>query len=61
VAIRWHNLGNAWHHKGEYDKAIEYYDKALDSDLKTFASDEHPNILMVKANLKIAKQASLNK
>jgi tetratricopeptide (TPR) repeat protein len=60
VAIRWNNLGEAWRAKGEYDKAIEYFDKALASNLKTFGP-ENPDVLTITENLKIAKQASLNK
>ena len=36
IAIRWNNLGAAWDNKGEYDKAIEYYEKALEIDLKNY-------------------------
>lgn len=44
------NLGAAWNAKGDYDKAIEYYEKALKSDLKTFGED-HPNIATYRNNL----------
>lgn len=36
-------LGLAWGKKGEYDKAIEYFEKALKSDMKNFG-EEHPNV-----------------
>ncbi|GAX60811.1 tetratricopeptide [Candidatus Scalindua japonica] len=44
------NLGAAWKAKGNYDKAIEYYEKALKSDLKTFGED-HPNVATYRNNL----------
>ncbi len=44
------NLGAAWKGKGNYDKAIEYYEKALKSDLETFGED-HPNVATYRNNL----------
>ena len=35
---------------GEYDKAIEYYELALASDLKTYDED-HPNVAIRRNNL----------
>ena len=37
------NLGATWKVKGEYDKAIEYYEMALKSDLKNFG-ENHPKV-----------------
>ncbi len=44
------NLGMAWQSKGEYDKAIEYYEQALASDLKTLGED-HPSVAIRRNNL----------
>ena len=44
------NLGAAWKAKGNYDKAIEYYEKALKSDLKNFG-ENHPNVATYRNNL----------
>ncbi len=44
------NLGSAWNAKGNYDKAIEYYEKALESDLKNYGED-HPNVATYRNNL----------
>ena len=43
-------MGLAWQKKGEYDKAIDYYGKALESDLKSFG-DDHPNVARTWNNL----------
>jgi tetratricopeptide (TPR) repeat protein len=50
------NLGAAWNAKGEYDKAIEYYEKALKSGLKAFGED-HPDIATYRNNLGAAWKA----
>jgi tetratricopeptide (TPR) repeat protein len=34
-------LGEAWTYKGEYDKAIGYYEKALQINLKVWG-EQHP-------------------
>nr|2AVP_A Chain A, synthetic consensus TPR protein [Methanothrix harundinacea 6Ac] len=31
-AEAWYNLGNAYYKQGDYDEAIEYYQKALELD-----------------------------
>ncbi|MCP4264066.1 MAG: tetratricopeptide repeat protein, partial [Candidatus Brocadiaceae bacterium] len=46
-------LGSAWYSKGEYDKAIEYYEKALKSDINTFG-EEHPQVAIRWNNLGLA-------
>ena len=44
------NLGAAWKAKGNYDKAIEYYENALKSDLNNYGED-HPNVATYRNNL----------
>ena len=44
------NLGAAWEAKGSYDKAIEYYENALESDLNNYGED-HPNVATYRNNL----------
>jgi tetratricopeptide (TPR) repeat protein len=41
---------------GKYDRAIQYYEKALAGDLKTFGSD-HPDVASDWNNLGMAWQA----
>ena len=53
VAIRWANLGSAWHDKGEFDIAIGYYEKTLASDLETFGS-EHSLVAATWTSLGLA-------
>ena len=43
VAIIWNNLGLVWHHKEDHDKAIDYFEKALQIDFKNF-SPAHPQV-----------------
>ncbi|MCH8314022.1 MAG: tetratricopeptide repeat protein, partial [Nitrospinae bacterium] len=43
VAGIWNNIGGAWDAKKDHDKAIQYFKKALASDLKTFGPD-HPSV-----------------
>ncbi len=43
-------LGVVWNAKGQYDKAIEYYEKALTSDINTYG-EEHPNVAIEWNNL----------
>jgi tetratricopeptide (TPR) repeat protein len=44
------NLGAAWEAKGNYDKAIEYYENALKTDLDNYG-EEHPNVATYRNNL----------
>mgnify|MGYP003959669617 CR=1 FL=1 len=50
------NLGAVWKAKGSYDKAIEYYEKALNSDLENLGED-HPNVATYRNNLGVAWNA----
>jgi tetratricopeptide (TPR) repeat protein len=49
----WINLGHAWNSKGDSDKAIEYFELALASDIETFGPN-HLNVAEVKNNLGLA-------
>ncbi len=56
VAASWNNLGLAWNAKGEYDKAIVYFEKAL-SVLQNKLGNDHPLTKAVRDNLNFAKKA----
>ncbi len=56
VATYRNNLGTVWNAKGKYDKAIEYYEKALESGLKAFGED-HPDVATYRNNLGSAWKA----
>ncbi len=56
VATYRNNLGAAWNAKGKYDKAIEYYEKALKSGLNAFGED-HPDVATYRNNLGAAWKA----
>jgi len=45
--------GSILHDLGEYNKAIEYFEKALDSDLKTYG-EQHPQVAIYWSNLGLA-------
>ena len=42
MAASYHGLGNVYYRKGDYTKAIEYYEKSLAISLKTLGA-EHPD------------------
>ncbi len=52
-AAIYNGLGNAYVSKGDYDRAIEYYNKVLKISLKTLGS-EHPHVADVYNNLGLA-------
>lgn len=41
----------------EYDKAIQYYEQALASYLKTFGED-HPDVVYLKKDIEIMRKLS---
>ena len=43
MATSYNNIGQVWNKKGEYDKALEYYEKCLAIFLKTLGG-EHPDV-----------------
>ena len=48
----WNNLGSAWYNLGQHEKAIEYYEKALASGLKTYGK-EHPHVATCSGLVKV--------
>ncbi len=54
MAIRRNNLGLAWYSLGEYEKAIGYFEQALDI-FKARLGEDHPNTRVVQGNLDAAK------
>jgi tetratricopeptide (TPR) repeat protein len=60
VAKSYNNIGSLWEKKGEYDKALEFYQKCLDIELKTLGA-EHPYVaesINYIALVKISKKAN---
>ncbi len=49
------NLGTAWQSLGEYKKAIDYYEQALETFKQAFG-EQHPSTKTVQANLDYVKQ-----
>ena len=49
-------LGSSWYVKGEYDKAIEYFQQALASEIDNFG-EAHPNVATIRNNLALAWKA----
>jgi len=49
----YNNMGLAYNHKGEYDRAIGYYQKALNIDLKKLGP-EHPSVAIDYNNIGLA-------
>ena len=47
------NQGLAWYSLGQYKKAIDYFEQALASDLKTYGED-HPQVATYRNNLGLA-------
>jgi len=47
------NIGLAYHSKGDYDRALEYYEKALNIGKKIYG-EEHPNIATNYNNIGLA-------
>ena len=53
VATSYNNIGLTWKTKGEYDKALEYYEKCLAIYLKTLG-EEHPYVATSYNNIGLA-------
>jgi tetratricopeptide (TPR) repeat protein len=50
VATGYNNLGWVYNSKGEYDKAIDYYENELQINLNAF-DGQHPNVATTYNNL----------
>ena len=50
MASTYNNIGLVHHNKGEYDKALEHYKKALAIDLKQLGP-EHPDLASTYGNI----------
>ncbi len=50
IAIGYNNIGEAYNGKGEYDKAISYYEKPL-FIMQKFLPTKHQYIVTLKENL----------
>ncbi len=53
MATRYNNLGSAWHAKGEYDRAIVFYEKCQ-AILILFFEPKHPYLVTNAQNLSLA-------
>lgn len=47
----YNGIGIAYYSKGDYDKALEYYEKALKIDLKIYGTEEHLDIATYYGNI----------
>jgi tetratricopeptide (TPR) repeat protein len=56
VAITYNNFGAVHRKKGEYDKALEYYQKAQAINLKTKGAD-HPHVAITYYNMAFISKA----
>ncbi|MBF0557036.1 MAG: tetratricopeptide repeat protein, partial [Nitrospirae bacterium] len=58
VAGTYNNLGAAWKSKGNYDRAIEFYEKAVNI-LRELRMTDHPDFEKYKRNLERARNEKL--
>jgi tetratricopeptide (TPR) repeat protein len=56
IAMVYHNLGTAYGAKGEYDKAIGQYNKALDIRLEAYASASDDYELLLAGALSVQQE-----
>jgi tetratricopeptide (TPR) repeat protein len=57
VATSYNNIGSVCDNKGEYDKALDFYQKCLDIRLKTLGED-HPKVANAFWNIGLCLQKS---
>ncbi len=49
------NIGSAWYHLEKYDKALEYFEKALPI-LRATLPEDHPHIASIRRRIAYRKQ-----
>jgi len=59
VAASYTNIGNVYRKQGQYERALEYYQKALDIDIKVSGQD-HPDVAVSYHNLAAVYQSQGN-
>jgi tetratricopeptide (TPR) repeat protein len=60
VATSYNNIGVVCKNKGDYDKALEWYQKCLDIELKTLGA-EHPDVATSYHNIRACQKLMLRR
>ena len=56
MASSYNNVGNVYNRQGQYELALEYYQKALEIDIKV-SGQEHPDVAASKENIGLVFEA----
>ena len=56
MAASYSNIGNVYNRQGQYERALEYYQKALEIDIKV-SGQEHPDVAASKENIGLVFEA----